>query len=172
MKKVIVELLVDEERLTSVNGYEDMDLHDALNSELEVMRENGVQTLDWHVVKTETKLTDLIFAKPIYGNKKHYSPATEAWIEHMNDKEEMRNKDLTKYDNVNHPSHYQTKDGIETIDVIRAYTKGLDGIEAFDAGNAIKYLCRWKNKNGVEDLKKANWYLNNLIKYEEELNGN
>lgn len=155
MKKVIVELLVDEDRLTSVNGYEDMDLHDALKSELDVMRENGVQTLDWLVVKTETNIADIF--KPV---------DKYPWDDYKN------NKTAHKFDNVNHPSHYQTKDGIETIDVIKAYTKGLDGIEAFDAGNAIKYLCRWKNKNGVEDLKKANWYLNNLIKYEEELNGN
>ena len=66
-------------------------------------------------------------------------------------------------DNVNHPAHYLTRSGLETIDVIDAFTEGLEGIEAVCTGNAIKYLCRWKKKNGLEDLKKARWYINKLI---------
>lgn len=64
---------------------------------------------------------------------------------------------------VNHPSHYQSKNGLEAIDVIEAFCDGLNGIEAFCTGNALKYMCRWKNKNGIEDLKKAQWYINKLI---------
>ena len=70
-------------------------------------------------------------------------------------------------DMVNHPKHY-IQGGLETIDVIAAFTQGLEGIEAVCTANAIKYICRWKNKNGVEDLKKAQWYINHLI---EELEG-
>jgi hypothetical protein len=70
-------------------------------------------------------------------------------------------------DPVNHPNHY-IQDGIETIDVIKAWTKGLDGIIATDTGNIIKYISRWNKKNGIEDLKKAQWYLNHLIKEMEE----
>ena len=66
---------------------------------------------------------------------------------------------------VNHPDHYQSKTGIEVIDVIEAFTDELNGVEAFDTGNAIKYICRWKNKNGVEDLEKARWYIEHLINY-------
>ena len=66
-------------------------------------------------------------------------------------------------DMVNHPSHYQSKNGLEAIDVIEAFTSDLEGIEAVDTANAIKYLLRWKNKNGIEDLKKAIWYLNDEI---------
>lgn len=65
-------------------------------------------------------------------------------------------------DNVNHPQHYQAN-GIETIDVIEAWTKDLDGIVAVCAANVIKYISRWNKKNGIEDLKKAQWYLNKLI---------
>lgn len=72
-----------------------------------------------------------------------------------------------KPDNVNHPNHY-IQDGIETIDVIKAWTKGLDGIIATDTGNVIKYISRWNKKNGLEDLRKAQWYLNHLIKEMEE----
>lgn len=68
-------------------------------------------------------------------------------------------------DMVNHPSHYISNNGLEVIDVIEAFTSELKGIEATDTGNVIKYICRWKNKNGVEDLKKAAWYLNHLIEH-------
>lgn len=70
--------------------------------------------------------------------------------------------------NVNHPDHYQSEGGLEVIDVIAQFTKGLDGVEAFAIGNAIKYLCRWSKKNGVEDLKKAQWYLDYVVKYRED----
>jgi hypothetical protein len=66
-------------------------------------------------------------------------------------------------DNVNHPSHY-TQGAIECIDAIKEATKGLFGIEAVCTGNIIKYVWRWKFKNGVEDLRKAEWYLQRLIK--------
>ena len=68
-----------------------------------------------------------------------------------------------KNDSVDHPEHYQTSGGLETIDVIEAFTEGLKGIEAVCTGNILKYVCRWKKKNGYEDLKKAQWYLDKLI---------
>ena len=71
---------------------------------------------------------------------------------------------------VNHPNHYQSKTGLEVIDVIDAFTHGLDGVLAFDTGNVIKYICRWKQKNGLEDLKKAKWYLEDLINHLEKEN--
>lgn len=71
-------------------------------------------------------------------------------------------------DNVNHPAHYMTDKGIETIDVIEAFTSNLLGIEAVCTANVIKYICRWKKKNGIEDLKKAQWYLTRLIDHMEE----
>lgn len=69
---------------------------------------------------------------------------------------------------VTHPAHYQSKTGLEVIDVIEAFTADLKGIEATDTGNIIKYVCRWKKKrHGLQDLKKAQWYLNHLIKHLE-----
>lgn len=75
---------------------------------------------------------------------------------------------LTRPDIVNHPSHY-TGGNIECIDAIKEATKELQGIEATDTGNAIKYLWRWKRKNGIEDLKKAVWYIKHLIEEKESL---
>ena len=65
-------------------------------------------------------------------------------------------------DNVNHPSHY-TQGKIECIDALDAATQGLVGLEAVCTANAIKYLWRWKYKNGTEDLRKAQWYINKLL---------
>lgn len=85
------------------------------------------------------------------------------------DEEELNEEPVSaKVDNVNHPSHYQTAGGLEVIDIIESVTEDLNGYEATHTGNALKYICRWKKKNGVEDLKKAVWYLNRLI---EKLEG-
>lgn len=68
---------------------------------------------------------------------------------------------MTK-DNVNSPSHY-TQAGIECIDAITAAVSGKTGIEAVCVANVIKYLWRYELKNGVEDVKKAQWYLKRLV---------
>ena len=65
-------------------------------------------------------------------------------------------------DIVNQPAHY-TAGGIECIDALESATQGLEGQEAFCTANAIKYLWRWKRKNGAEDLKKARWYIERLL---------
>ena len=71
-------------------------------------------------------------------------------------------------DMVNSPPHYN-KNGIETIDAIRAMTD--DGYEYYLQGNIMKYLWRYRYKNGVEDLKKARWYLDKLIEEVEAKEG-
>ncbi len=60
----------------------------------------------------------------------------------------------------NSPPHYNQA-GIECIDAIRAATD--DGYEYYLQGNIIKYLWRYRYKNGVQDLEKAQWYLQKLI---------
>lgn len=72
-------------------------------------------------------------------------------------------------DMVNHPPHYKSETGLETIDVIEAFTFDLKGIEATDTGNILKYMCRWKGKNGLQDLEKAKWYLEHLIAHVKKL---
>ena len=68
-----------------------------------------------------------------------------------------------KDDPVNHPAHY-TAGGIECIDAIAAaLTCQKDPMEAWLTGQVLKYLWRWPLKNGLEDLKKAQFYLNRLI---------
>ena len=74
---------------------------------------------------------------------------------------------------VNHPDHYQSKSGIECIDAIAAATENLKGEEAFCIASAIKYLWRYNEKfNPAEDLRKAEWYIDRVIrKLEEDSNG-
>lgn len=60
-------------------------------------------------------------------------------------------------DKINHPTHYN-QGGIEVFDFIEDQKLG------YSIGNVIKYICRYKHKNGVEDLKKARWYLDREIK--------
>ena len=72
-------------------------------------------------------------------------------------------------DMVNHPDHYKSETGLEVIDVIEAFTFDLKGIEATDTGNILKYVCRWRKKNGLQDLKKARWYIDHLINHVEKI---
>ena len=64
-------------------------------------------------------------------------------------------------DAVQHPSHY-TQGGIECIEAIRA-SMTADGFCDYCKGNIIKYIWRWRDKGGVEDLRKASVYLDWLI---------
>ena len=63
-------------------------------------------------------------------------------------------------DAVNHPEHY-TQGGIECIDAEKAALGDL--FMGFLIGNVLKYLWRFRHKNGLEDLKKAKWYLEKAI---------
>lgn len=72
--------------------------------------------------------------------------------------------DCPKHDDeVNHPKHYKANNGLEAIQVISGFTSDLTGMEAVCTANVLKYILRWKHKNGLEDLKKAQWYLEYLI---------
>lgn len=72
-------------------------------------------------------------------------------------------------DNVNSPAHY-TQGGVETIDAISSAVAGYTGAAAYCAGNVCKYIARGPFKGShIEDLRKASWYLDRLIK---EVEGN
>ncbi len=63
------------------------------------------------------------------------------------------------------PKYYK-KGTVECIDAIESAIYGLDGRSGFLAGQVIKYIYRFHDKNGVEDLEKARWYLDRLIAFE------
>lgn len=65
-------------------------------------------------------------------------------------------------DVVNHPSHY-TNGKFECLDVIEDVTREMKGYKATHTAQVFKYMWRWPWKNGIEDLKKARFYLSRLI---------
>jgi hypothetical protein len=82
--------------------------------------------------------------------------------------EEYEQEELNRKNKmVDHPPHYN-QSGIECIDAIQAATE--EGFEYYLQGNIIKYLWRYRYKNGVEDLNKAQWYLTKLINIKEKNN--
>jgi len=70
---------------------------------------------------------------------------------------------MEKYDAIN-PHHYRTGK-YECIDVMQE-ALGLDAVKNFCICNAFKYIYRHKNKNGMEDIKKAKWYIDKYIELE------
>lgn len=75
---------------------------------------------------------------------------------------------VEEQDIINHPSHYQTGK-YECIDVM-IETQGIEATKHFCKCNAFKYLWRADKKNGLEDIKKAQWYINKYIELEESEN--
>ena len=68
-------------------------------------------------------------------------------------------------DAINHPSHY-TKGNVECIDAIKSSMTGV-AFAGYCKGNVMKYIFRYENKGGIDDLKKAQVYLGWLIEAEE-----
>ena len=66
-------------------------------------------------------------------------------------------------DKINNPNHYQGNNGLEAIEVIKQFAACPEYVEGFYWGNAMKYMLRFRKKNGIEDLKKARQNLNWLI---------
>ena len=88
-------------------------------------------------------------------------------ILHGLDKDGVVCEDCRKAEAIDRPAHYTTGK-VECIDAIEAATVGLEGIQAVCTGNVIKYVWRWRRKNGVEDLRKAEAYLQRLINIVEK----
>jgi hypothetical protein len=97
-----------------------------------------------------------------------------AWWDHEEPKDIVKEDDMAKWntlgweelkevqsDNVNHPKHYGQGD-IECIEYIADFLTYEEYI-GYLRGNTAKYLHRWRYKNGLEDLKKAQWYLARLV---------
>jgi hypothetical protein len=80
--------------------------------------------------------------------------------------EDIAKPNATNPDNVNHPSHY-TQGGIECIKAIEA-SMTPEGFQDYCKGNVLKYIWRWREKNGVEDLRKASVYLYWMIESAEK----
>ena len=77
-------------------------------------------------------------------------------------------KDTENNDNIISPNHYASDKGFEVFDVQEAFIHELKGMSASYWCNIVKYILRFQKKNGVEDLKKAKYYLEKLIEEEAE----
>ena len=77
-------------------------------------------------------------------------------------------KDTENNDNIIRPNHYASDKGFEVFDVQEAFIHELKGMAASYWCNIVKYILRFQKKNGVEDLKKAKYYLEKLIEEEAE----
>ena len=79
---------------------------------------------------------------------------------------DQESKEEIKEDVVNKPKHYN-QGGIECIDAIESMLT-YEEFVGYLRGNSLKYRWRFRYKNGVEDLRKAEWYENKLLKILEE----
>ena len=146
------------------------DAQNAINSVMYVIGIND-EEIKTEITRADERLMELLkindeIEKTAEKQAKNEFHSEKCSIKNNNVYPETYWIDKNNHDAVNHPSHYCTG-GIECIDVIKATSQGMDGIEAFCHGNAMKYLFRWKQKNGLEDLKKARWYIDRLIKMKE-----
>ena len=91
------------------------------------------------------------------------------WYNFMKELKENRKKPVTteNNDNIIRPNHYASDKGFEVFDVQEAFIHELKGMAASYWCNIVKYILRFQRKNGVEDLKKAKYYLEKLIEEEE-----
>jgi len=120
----------------------------------------------------------LNFGRTCYGDREHeclnnipnsrFIPKEKDSASVYND-QDVPNKTKVKgisHDNVNHPNHY-TQGGIECIKAIEA-SMPPSGFQDYCKGNVLKYIWRFREKNGLEDLKKARVYLDWMIESMEK----
>jgi len=88
-------------------------------------------------------------------------------IEHLPDVQYTGEEGEGMSDNVHAPSHYTDNSSVECIDMIRLVL-GNNGFRAFCCGCCMKYLWRWKFKNGAEDVEKASVYFGWLQDMQDE----
>lgn len=103
--------------------------------------------------------TSIICMERVREKRKQKQKATETTME--SEKENNVHESEQGYDTVDRPKHY-TSTSIECIDAM-IETQGEEAVIDFCVCNAFKYLWRHRGKNGDEDVRKANWYLNKAV---------
>ena len=120
--------------------------------------EEVAHLLDFEVIEDEPTIGEMVENSLKNLNRRSKEKIEKEVVE--------KHSEDAKPDPVNRPAHY-TSGGIDCIDAMQA-AFGDEAVKDFCLCNAFKYLWRHRNKNGVEDLKKARWYLNRLIEEVEE----
>jgi hypothetical protein len=99
--------------------------------------------------------------------KRYWVPITYFYGTETTDVKQEESMANQEQDLINNPNHYTTG-GIETIDFIQAKLS-KEAFRGFLLGNIVKYSSRHEHKGGIEDIKKAQWYINKLVEvYESE----
>ena len=105
------------------------------------------------------ELADEIIEFVVEGNIKPMAPCSYKG---------MTTLEMPSESKVNHPSHYN-KGKYECLDVVKELIKDMSGVEGALFFNVFKYLWRYPHKNGIEDLKKCEFYLKDLIAFNENI---
>lgn len=147
---------------------------EAITSYNSQLWERNKQNTVVHIEEEGVSCGSLSYAKYLHPNipiekykvkqdevAKWFDGATNAMKAFSSNGVSMKNENNDK---VNNPAHY-TAGGIETLDYIKAK---VSDYPSYAAGNILKYVSRYEHKNGIEDLKKAQFYLNDLIKEMEQ----
>lgn len=138
---------VAKPKIVTLVGSSDKSIMEQLNPDIPVYKDSVTNV-------TSTRLKELLSKRLMQGTHRPAHPVLDKDLIEMVEK---------PADAVNNPAHY-TDGGIETIDYIEA--KGL----GYHLGNAVKYISRAGKKGtnqGLEDLKKAQWYLARAIEKNE-----
>lgn len=117
------------------------------------MQGKFINQLNPHAVEDYLKLVGA--DKPENESKKSKQVSVKV-IEAKDEVQEVKANDPIN------PNHYK-QGKVECIDCIESATSNLTGFEGFCTGNAIKYLYRWKQKGGRQDLLKSRWYINRML---------
>lgn len=120
------------------------------------MQGKFIDRLNPHAIEDYLKLID--------ANKSENGPkkSRQVPVKVIEAKEVKADNQEVKANDPINPNHYK-QGKVECIDCIESATSSLTGFEGFCTGNAIKYLYRWKQKGGVTDLLKSQWYINRML---------
>lgn len=135
---------------------------------------NGVTMIETNDVETDSKITvnfDSVKAVQVMGNQIKYetdeplkSLTEMCWSDEntaVQEEAAVTADESPTYDNVDHPKHYK-KGAIDVIGYVASHFSAAMNQGAY-VFNVIKYVTRFIEKNGLEDLKKAQYYLDKLI---------
>ena len=111
-------------------------------------------------MKLTSKENNIFFTSDTHAYHKNIVKGVSDFAKYFPDEWELVEE---AKDNINPRDYNQGK--VECIDALESATVDKKGIEAVCTANVIKYLWRYESKNGVEDIKKAKWYLNKLLSH-------
>lgn len=126
-----------------------------------------IQEGDTIVINSNTisRINDIEVCIPV--NNRYFMDVHKSSLINISNKPEKEYTEEYMEDIINHPYHYSSRD-IECIDAMEA-AYGTEAVINFCMCNAFKYQWRFNKKNGIEDIKKCQWYQNKMIELKNKL---